>query len=1139
MTLLSFFKTSLKNSIIGRGLLMAFCMLFFASPIHAQTSSHKISVRIANATLKDALTRIEAQSSYVFFYNNDTVDENMRISINQTDQTIENVLTELLKSTNYTFRISGRQVYIVDRTETHTHWVRAGARSDNVTSNGTVRSKAGTPIEGASVFVKSLKRLGTVTDSNGRFVLTCPAGSTLVFTHIGYENEEALAVADMNIEMKETIHSFGEVVVTGIVNRDFATYTGSATMISGDELKRVGNQNVFQSLKNLDPALYIMDNLTAGSDPNAMPSMTLRGTTSFPYNNTVDGYELKGNYQNTPNMPLFILDGFETNVERIMDLDMNRIESVTILKDASAKALYGSKAANGVIVIETKRLTGANHSVTYNMSLDIMMPDLTSYDLCNAAEKLEAERLDGIYDGSLLPNFIGYRQTYYDRLKLINDGVDTYWLSKPLRIGVGHKHNVNIELGDNKSLRTIANFTYNNVAGVMKGSDRTTFGGNANISYRTKYITFRNIMSITSQNATDSPWGTFGEYSKMNPYWQAEDPITREILPIAGYRTNGNRAIANPMYDALLGTIYQNSYLEVVNNFYADVDIFESLRASARLGISAKRNDGEEFLPALHSKFLNDSAYSYSDANKVKRGSYRLDNGKGSTYSADLNLTYHDNFDKHSVFMTGGFSVSENKYQTYINRAEGFPTDKGADITFARQYAEGSRPIGTAGLTRSISVLGTGNYTYDNRYFIDLTLRYSASSLFGSDNRWSPGWSVGAGWNINNEKFMESVNAIRVLKIRTSYGITGNQNFNTNEAVGTYLFFSDSDALYNGNTGAYLSKLANPWLRTEQRKDYNVGFDVDINGFSVRFDYYTSDTEHMITSVDTSTSSGFSQVKENLGLIRNSGFELSLNFPVLKSDHGFLALFGSVASNTNKIIRLSDSMRDYNQRQEKAAADKGNSSPVLIYKDGESMNTIWVVPSLGIDPMTGLEIYVKQDGTLTYVYDSLDLKPMGNKDPKYTGVFGFTAEYKGFGVSTTFRFLGGGQYYNEALINRVENVDMDYNVDRRVFLGRWKNPGDNSQFKRLGTFQYEGDPVAHEAKTQATSRFVQDRNDLTMGSFNFYYDFNTEFVKKLAMQRMRMSFYMNDLFTVSTVKTERGLDYPFARTMSFALSVTF
>ena len=259
-----------------------------------------------------------------------------------------------------------------------------------------------------------------------------------------------------NITLKSDT-KLDEVIVTGIYTRKAESFTGAATTISSKDLMRVGNQNVFQSLKNLDPTLYIADNFSMGSDPNTTPTMSMRGTSSFP---TTETSSLKSNYQNQPNQPLFILDGFETTAETVMDMDMNRIESITILKDASAKALYGSKAANGVIVIETKRLAGNEQRITYNGSLSFEMPDLTSYDLCNALEKLEAERLDGVYRNANLDTQIELNQLYNTRKQMALQGLDTYWLAKPLHTGIGHKHNLNIEVGDSQSLRAVLDFTY-------------------------------------------------------------------------------------------------------------------------------------------------------------------------------------------------------------------------------------------------------------------------------------------------------------------------------------------------------------------------------------------------------------------------------------------------------------------------------------------------------------------------------------------------------------------------------------------------------------------------------------------------------------------------------------------------------
>jgi hypothetical protein len=232
-------------------------------------------------------------------------------------------------------------------------------------------------------------------------------------------------------------------------------------------------------------------------------------------------------------------------------------------------------------------------------------------------------------------------------------------------------------------------------------------------------------------------------------------------------------------------------------------------------------------------------------------------------------------------------------------------------------------------------------------------------------------------------------------------------------------------------------------------------------------------------------------------------------------------------------------MRTYNAIQEKEAADKGNNKPVLKYNDGMSMNSIWAVRSLGIDPMNGQEIYLKQNGSRTYIYDPLDLVVVGDDRAKARGHFGFTTEYKGFGFSTTFRYSVGGQAYNQTLVDRVENINIFDNVDKRVLSGRWQTPGQIASFKRLGMFQYEGDPLARQEMTRPTSRFVQDVNELTWGTASLYYDFPKSKIDNWRVQRMRLSLYMNDILKISSIETERGLNYPFARTVSCSLSITF
>lgn len=1003
------------------------------------------------------------------------------------------------------------------------------AQQRTVTISGTVLDEAGEPMPGVSVTDSKRPTVGVSSNVMGSYSIIVPQScDSLRFAFIGYETQVVAVRNASLVRMKPVTAEIGEVIVTGIYTRKAESFTGAATTLSQSDITRVGNQNLLQSIKSLDPTVYIPVDMAMGSDPNTLPSVSIRGTSSFP--NAEGSSSFKSSYQNQPNQPLFILDGFETTIETVMDMDMNRIQSLTILKDASAKALYGSKAANGVIVIETKSLSGDRPSITYTGSVDIEAPDLSSYNLCNAMEKLQAELNEGLYTYTPDPQRQAeLTQIYNTRYKLAKEGLDTYWLAKPLRTGVGHKHNLLVELGNPSGLRAMLDVSYNDVAGVMKESSRRSIQANANVSYRTKKLTFRNIMSVISNKSQDSPYGSFGDYTKMNPFWQATDPsgrVYRYAEGSSGYQSNTGSLglVANPMYDATIGTSFMSSYLKFTNNFYAEWQVIDPLKITARLGVSQQRNDGDDFYPAQHSMFLN---YSYSADGMMRKGRYVLENGKMNTLSGDLNVNYNQSFNKHSIFVNGSAFISETSSSTYQHVAEGFPNSSNADITFARQYAENTTPVGMSSLNREVSFLAAFSYDYDNRYLFDSSYRVGASSLYGSNNRWSSSWSLGVGWNIHNEPFMRNQNVVKQLKLRASMGLTGNQNFATNNAIATYHYYTGRN--YLNQTGAYLTVMPNPDLKWEQKMDYNLGIDLRIWRVSLSANVYMADTENMLTSVSRPTSTGFATVMDNLGLVRNSGFDLMANVTAWQGKNGYVNLYGSIAYNKNRIISLSESMRSYNESMRKLAAERDQSAPVLMYEDGMSMNTIWAVPSAGIDPQTGREIYIKKDGSLTYEYNASDMVAAGISTPKYQGNFGFTAEWKGIGLTTTFSFLGGGQLYNSTLVDRVENIDMAYNVDRRVLTGRWTTPGQQTPFKKFDS----------STTTRATTRFVQNRNELAWSSLSVYYDFPQKVVKAMRMQHMRLTFYINDITTVSSIDIERGLTYPFARTMSIKLTATF
>ena len=269
--------------------------------------------------------------------------------------------------------------------------------------------------------------------------------------------------------------------------------------------------------------------------------------------------DLKGEYQTAPNQPLFILDGFEATVEKVYDLDMNLVKSVTLLKDAAAKAIYGSKAANGVVVIETVQPEAGRLRIAYTGAVDVTVPDLTSYNLTNASEKLQAEVLAGKYTSGNAYEQARLTQEYNELYREVARGVDSYWMSQPLRTGIGNKHSVYID-GGSEDMRYAVSLGYNHIAGVMKGSDRKTISGGVTLSYRYKTLSFRNQLSIDNNSAKNSPYGSFSNYSKMNPYWRI-------------YNTDGSLIkqygsdIYNPLLNADLNSKDQTGYTTITENF--------------------------------------------------------------------------------------------------------------------------------------------------------------------------------------------------------------------------------------------------------------------------------------------------------------------------------------------------------------------------------------------------------------------------------------------------------------------------------------------------------------------------------------------------------------------------------------------
>ena len=1108
---------------------MKLCLFFaialtFSAVANVSAQQEKVSLRLRNVSIKTLFQEIQKQTSLNFVFNTEQTKTLKPITINVQEETVDNVLKEALADSKLTYEYDGNLIIVRPAPQIQEQSVK------EIKIKGSVVDENNEILPGVAIMVKGTT-LGTASDTDGNFELTLPSGSDiiLVFSFVGMETQEVAYTGqkELKITMQTSMTEMEEVVVNGIFERKAESFTGSATVVNREKLLSSGNRNLLQNLRNIDPSFKIVENLEFGSDPNRMPEIQMRGEQSIP--------DIQGTYDGNPNQPLFILDGFEADVYTVFDLDMNRIQTVVLLKDAAAKAIYGSRAANGVVVIETVRPQPGTMRITYKGDLNITVPDLTGYNLCDINEKYEIESRHDIWAEyiGVTPEYMLHRENHLNEIKeAIEEGVDTYWLSKPLHVGVGHKHSLYLEGGDER-IRYSMNLMYNNVSGAMKGSDRNTFTGGFTLSYQYKDILFRNQFSVTLNRADDSPYGSFSSYTKLNPYWTPydENGNLKKVLGTIGGGGIVEQQVGNPLYDATLNTKNFSKYTELTNNFYIEWQMLDNLKAIGRLGMTKRQSSREDFYPASHTRFLE-----YEEEDYFKRGSYYQNNEESHSISADINLNYSLLKGRHQLFANAGWSIREDESQAVGFTAVGFPNDKMDFIGFANQFEDDSRPEGSESISREIGILSAINYSFDDRYLADFSYRANGSSMFGADNKWGHFWSAGIGWNVHKEHFLENAQWLNQFKLRASTGYTGSQNFNPYQALATFNYYEDQ--IYDDWLGSYLLGLPNDRLKWQKTQDWNAGFDMILfNKLTLRFDYYVTNTKDQLLDITIPPSMGFTSYRENLGSTQNKGAELKLDARIFTdADRDlYFNVFFSIAGNKNKIKKISNVLQSFNDAQDKDLANEelpeGESTwkPVVRYEEGESLTAIWAVRSLGIDPASGKEMWLTKDGKVSSTWNVEDQVVCGDETPKCTGTFGFNFDYKGISLNTSFYYKLGGQIYNQTLVDRVENADIQYNVDRRIYDAVWTEPDDRVAF-RFQPF----DPV------RPSSRFVQDLNELQMTTLSVGYDFkNCNFIHKWGLENLKASFYMEDVFRLSTVKIERGLEYPFARTFSVSLQATF
>jgi TonB-linked SusC/RagA family outer membrane protein len=1110
--------------------------------VSANGYSQKVTLSVRNAPLSQVFNLIEKQTGYNFYYKVELLRNTGEVSAEVKKAPLEQVLQLIFKDQPLQYNIIENNIIVSLKQEPPV--VYSVIPPSYTVSGKIVDADDGNPLPGASIIIKGT-RTGTAANKDGVFVLKdVPAGAVLVISFTGYQPQEFKINQSTSIVIrlqKGAIRESEAFVYTGIYSRPKGNFTGAVTSVTGDQLRSVNGLSVLQALKVFDPAVHIPDNVQFGSDPNKLPTITLRGTNNFPSqggddsNIPVSGADFSSNYMSNPNQPLFILDGFEVSIQKIYDLDMSRIASFTILKDAAATAVYGSRAANGVIVVETVQPKPGKLRLSYSGQMQVTAPDLTVYDLTNATEKLEVERLAGMYsqysDGIRPDLDAFYRQLYSSRLAKVQEGVNTYWLSQPVRTGFGQRHSLYLEGGDSY-LRYGINFGYNNNAGVMKNSNRNTYSGGMNISYRYKKLLVKNVLNVEFNNANNSNYGAFSDYTKMNPYWAPFDENGNVVQVLEKYTnpvTGATTTYLNPLYNSTLHTINKSVYTSILNQTYLEWRINSNYKITGKMAITKQIDQGDIFLPAKHNSFYNETDF-------TQKGSYSQSHSQFFSYDGSLQLDVNKRLGNGYFFNTTGASIAETNSTYSSILVKGFPNERMDDIGFGNGYPPNSKPGGGNAVTRRISAFSNFNYTYDNRFLADFSVSVDGSSQFGVNNRFAPFWSTGLGWNIHNESFFRKSSLVNQFRIRASIGSTGDNRFPPFMGITSYKYYTDQN--YRAQVGAVLMGYGNENLQWQQTIKKNIGADLVLfnSRLNMTFNLYRENTKGLILDINTPPSAGVTSYKENVGELENNGYEFNATYFIIKNQKNqtYWSVFVNGNHNVNYIRKISNSLKKLNEQNDKN--DKGQqTTPQYRFEEGQSTNVIWAVRSEGIDPSNGREVYVKRDGSLTYNWDPADKVIVGDITPDMNGNFGTNFTWKGITLGLYFEFQFGGQMYNQTLQSRVEGADLNYNVDRRVLLGRWTSPGDIKYFQRL--LYSSGSIIV--PPTYATSRFVQNNNYVNATSISLAYQIPDKYTSHWGMTNTRLSFIANDIKRWSSIQTERGLDYPFARNLTFSINTSF
>ena len=971
-------------------------------------------------------------------------------------------------------------------------------------------------LPGVNVVVKGTS-VGAITDIEGRYAVQAPAGSVLVFSFVGYQTQEFTFNAQtvVNITLVEESTELDEVIVTGYSSVQRRDITGVVSSIKGDAVRDLSINGIDQALQGQAPGVQVVQ---SSGTPGGGVSVRIRGSTSI----------------NASNRPLYIIDGVPVQVGALSQRDFGGqddnalalvnpgdIESYQILSDASAKAMYGSRAANGVVIITTKRGKSSKAAITVDVQRG-MVDIVKKLDLLNSTQLLELQR-EAVRNAGKNPDGLGL-------IPGVTDAVNTNWQDAVLRTGIMQQYQLSASGGDDATTYYISgsyrdeegvqlNNRFQRLAGVLnlerKLNSKLTIGTNLNLSHTLN-------KRVKGDNFLD---GVYSGAIKSMPYYTPYDENGRIVGPSSSLYAGFPNF--NPVGQALLPR-FDAFTTKLLGNINARYQILDNLFLRAQAGI-----DYNEVLEDQYESTQTAIGGVLESVGGKGYGVYSTTNNGSFIVNATLNYTKAIGDKHHFSGLLGTEMIRQNSRSSSV-QGRIFPSDDFTYITSAGIVDQGSSFKSQNGL---FSVFGEVKYDYLDKYLMSVGMRTDGSSRFGPGNRFGYFPSMSAGWRISEESFFKSSSVSSVindLKLRASFGFTGNERIPNYQFLGTW-----SAATYNGNSGVSPEKIGNPNLKWESTREINTGLDVSLLDGRVQLTtnaYYNKTTDLLFARPYPSTT-GFTSVFDNIAELENKGLELGITSVNIDKQLKWTTTV-NLSKNMNKILFLADSIPVYTGYQ----ANGVDGTNVL--KVGEPLGTFTGLRFLGVDPGTGDAIYddVNKDGKIT----NADAVVIGNAQPKLIGGITNKLNYGRFDLSIFFQFSLGNKILNfskETFVNAGQDIQNNQSV---AALRRWQKPGDITDVPR-----YE---LGNTFNNLHSSRFLEDGSYLRLKNVSIGYNLPARVTSRLKMDRLRIFASATNLWTytkysgadpeVSTLDgstTSQGIDFftlPQVRTISVGLNAT-